>query len=145
MFIDKTGREKVSIAVNKANILMLNNKFYNEVEKSDFTHTTDTSKVIAHYLKLTFKTYEINVVTYKPWWRWSKAIAYVNKKNPFEIHLNAYRLPKRSIDDIVATLCHEISHSAGYGHGSNKKSKSKMNSVPYKVATIAKKIMSKEC
>ena len=64
--------------------------------------------------------------------------------NPFEIHLNMYKLPKRSIDSIAQTLIHELAHSAGYGHGDNKK-KGKQNTVPYKIPKIAKKYLSRAC
>lgn len=83
----------------------------------------------------------INVKVYYPKWRWSRAIGYFTPSRPLDINLNGYRL-NRSVNSIIGTLFHELTHMAdnndtnnSYGHGSNNPS-GKANTAPYFIGNV---------
>ena len=73
---------------------------------------------------------DVNVFTYRPWNRWTRAIAMTNGDGA--IHFNIYKIQKMNTLDMVGSLLHEYSHLAGFSHSGNYKNKDKcLYSVPY--------------
>jgi hypothetical protein len=71
----------------------------------------------------------LKVFTYSPWNPWTKAIGYFNGE---DIFINKKVLPRMSLKDIVANLCHEYAHACGFHHDNNYKTDIKVKqSVPY--------------
>lgn len=74
----------------------------------------------------------VKVFTYKPWWRFSKAIGFFDGKS---IHINLYRMSDDP-HEIAKNLAHEFCHFKNYNHGSNYPSKDKDQfSLPYFVSS----------
>lgn len=72
----------------------------------------------------------IKIFTYKPAWRFTKAIAMTNGDGA--IHFNIYKINKTSLESKVGTILHEYAHLCGFKHGNNYKTKEKcLYSVPY--------------
>ena len=83
-----------------------------------------------------------NVYSYRPRWRYSKAMGYTKGKN---IYINEYRLPYMSVANMVRLLIHESAHIAGYTHGGNAihwwNKRKKYASVPYCLGNAAKRVV----
>lgn len=78
----------------------------------------------------------IKVFTYKPGWRFTKAIAMTNGDGA--IHFNIYKINKTSLADKVSTILHEYAHLCGFSHGSNWRTREKeLYSVPYYLSANA--------
>jgi len=143
LITNKTNNSTVVAACNNAEDMMAKKGLYengelyyairNTVDR--FTYTDDSVPVVIKNMMMADKV--INVYTYRPWWRRSKAIAYTKGK---DIYLNKYKL-NRSIASFVATICHESMHCVGYSHGSNTKTTKKLKSVPYWVGTISATVL----
>lgn len=96
-------------------------------EKTDWKYNTPKMPKLREMLLA--KTDTINIYTYRPKWRWSKAISYYDDNTIF---YNIYKLESLSAKEIAANLCHEYSHALGFGHGNNFVTDSKINhSIPY--------------
>lgn len=100
--------------------------------KNDWKYGTNmTGKEVAAKLCMDLKK-PVLVYTYKPWYRWSKAIGYFDGE---AIHINLYRMSDDPYE-IAKNLCHEFCHYCGYSHGSNYGSKDRDQfSVPYFVSS----------
>lgn len=105
-------------------------RFLNEVhsgqhlnQSQQFDFTTDGPDAIRKKME---QAQSVRVDLYRPWWPWSKAVAFYD---PSGIKLNTYSI-ERPDCQVINTLVHEWFHSLGYGHGSNF-SHGKDNSVPY--------------
>lgn len=106
--------------------------------KFDFTNQTSVS--IAEIVQSFWALNDFQVKTYRPWWRWSKAVASTSGSREFSF--NVYKLSSY-VPDLVATIVHESIHAANFhvnphmnpkmaifGHGDNSPV-GKRNSVPY--------------
>lgn len=101
-------------------------------EQDKFNHTTRTPKEVA--LQITeFKDLEVTIKSYKPMWRWSKAIAYADYKTS-TIYFNAYK--DMSVVDRVETIFHESLHLIGFSHNGNYVTAYNLLSVPYKCSSL---------
>lgn len=95
--------------------------------KSDWKYRTPPMPMLAQMLFAEKET--IKLFTYRPFWPYSKAIAYYKNNT---INFNIYKLYKLSVKEIAATLVHEKMHQLGFSHGSNRITKDKLiYSVPY--------------
>jgi hypothetical protein len=95
--------------------------------KNDFKYSSGDGLEV--YKKLINNTTPISVYTYRPKWRWTKAIGYSDKLG---IHINIYKLPKMSHVELISHICHDSCHMAGMSHGNNFKTKDKIKySCPY--------------
>lgn len=131
--IDKNINEAVAIAER---LFMPSSPMLLELRvKNDFKYNSGSGEEI--YQKVLNHQEPLPVFTYKPRWRFSKAIGYFDGK---AMHINLYKLPLMSVVDIVANLCHEKLHHIGFGHGSNWKTKEKTKySVNYYVSENMRK------
>lgn len=117
--------------------------FWQEVESApQFDYSTISSTAISEQLQNCNSSVTIRL--YKPWWRFSKANAYVSGKYPNTLFLNKRKL-YRNHESIVNTIFHECVHIADYGdndekvtfgHGNNS-SKGKENTAPYWIGKLA--------
>jgi hypothetical protein len=94
---------------------------------------------------------DVTIKLYRPFYRWSKANAYVTGKYPNTLFLNKRKL-WRNHSSIVNTIFHECVHISDYGdddsritfgHGDNS-SKGKENSAPYWIGELAGRYFSNE-
>lgn len=149
MIFYKGSREDLTLATHFTNKLLVGRKgFYLEIRNNpQFDMTNVSNEFIANRLATEHKNGEFEVMTYRPWWRWSKAIAMFKRSTPNVIYLNKYRL-KRPIESIVGSICHEFVHlvdnkdEVRYGHGSNNPT-GKENTAPYKIGRIGKNLARK--
>lgn len=96
-------------------------------KKNDFKFNSGSGEEI--FQKIMNHRQSLPVFTYRPKWRFSKAIGYYDGR---AMHINLYKLPGMSHADIVANLCHEKLHHIGFSHGNNWKTEEKcLFSVPY--------------
>jgi len=134
-------------AVSITNDILLMNNFHMDIENhKPFDNCDVTNRKIASILISSRNYGEVIVVIYRPWWRWSKAVAYFSKKKPNQININRYKIPHRSINDYIETLVHEYVHlidnkylQFDFGHGDNS-SNGKQNTAPYSIGRIARKL-----
>tara|TARA_R110000868_G_C10972548_1_gene770456 strand:+ start:34171 stop:34713 length:543 start_codon:yes stop_codon:yes gene_type:complete len=149
MFYYNGNNFKIQKCVELANTLVRNEEsIYTVVKNKSFDMSTATGKHIAQQLKdslVNEKTIEI--VIYKPFYRWSKALGYFDRTQPNKIFLNYYRL-NRAPSSIVATIIHEWVHFVdgnddqhSFGHGDNNRL-GKENTAPYFIGNLASKLIS---
>lgn len=99
-------------------------------EKTDWKYNTPKMPKLREMLLAKIDT--INIYTYRPKWRWSKAISYYQNG---AIYYNIYKLDSLTVQEIAANLCHEYCHALGFGHGNNFKTQDKVNfSIPFFVS-----------
>jgi hypothetical protein len=100
--------------------------------KDKFTHTDETPEQVFNKIASNHKDMVIEILPWKPFNRWTAAIATTFKNKPGKVFINVRKINQRSVGDYVNTLCHEALHCAplNYGHGSNSP-KGKENSVNY--------------
>lgn len=112
------------------------------LDKDNFTFTTDTPVQVFNKIASLQHSLEVDVLAWKPLNPWTSAIATTFKNKPGKIFINVRKIPQRSVEDYVATICHECCHlpPISYGHGSNSNQGSieKLNSVPIWLASKAK-------
>jgi len=144
MFSYKGKLKNVTVAVTQANAMLFDKMFYVELERlKAFDMSNATNKLIIQLINK-HKMDDIHINVYKPWYRWSKAIAYYSKKKPYVINLNYYKVKKMNKFSITGTLWHEFIHYVDgayndlrFGHGSNSR-KGKSNTAPYRIGKEAK-------
>lgn len=128
-FINETGRFEIDRAILKAETLLdpASPLLLALSRKSDWRFNTGSGFGVWSAFHSCDKI--IPVRTYRPWNPWTKAIGYFDGK---AIYINAKKLPKMTHMDLVANLCHEYAHAAGFSHGDNYKTEEKCRySVPY--------------
>lgn len=129
---NRTNHKIITDAVKAAHKhLEFNSKMLNDIrDKDDFAYNSGSGEEI--YKKIVNNDSVIFVYTYKPAWRWTKALGY---SDGIGIHVNLLRLDTMRFEDLVGLLCHESMHQAGFGHGNNWKTREKCEkSVPYYVS-----------
>lgn len=125
---DDNVRKACEIVINH----FKDDAFLKRVKEIDsFNYTNDPGIVVAHRIQC-FNG-EITIRSYRPWFRWTKAIGY--EKNGV-IYINEYiKLP---VLDRVENLYHEIIHSVGYSHKGNYVNEFNLQTAPYLVANMFK-------
>lgn len=99
--------------------------------KNDWKYNSGSGEEV--YQKIVNCKRTASVFTYKSKWPWSAALAYSDGLN---IYFNTRKLGVMDVQDIVATLCHEYAHVAGFSHGNNYPSDDKNKfSVPYHISS----------
>ena len=134
---NRTNHKIITEAIQKAHALLLPESpmMLDLRNKNDFAYNSGTGEEV--YQKIIGDTSLAFVFTYKPKWRWSKAMGYSDKVG---IHINILKLDRLDFSDLVGLLCHESMHQVGFGHGNNFKTKEKCEkSVPYYVSENIKK------
>jgi hypothetical protein len=148
------NNRRLIVAVEEANKLMIDRYFLSKIENIErFNMATeaDGTGVTGKELIEVFKRFEkmrINVQTYRPCWRWSKALAFYDPaKGPKNIHLNSRKF-NRSVPSLVGTLVHEVCHLYDnfaldfyLGHGDNSPVGKELT-VPYLLGFLAKDCLS---
>jgi hypothetical protein len=133
-FINKTDKELITkaIAIAEAHLTPDSYIMISVANKNDWKYgVKETGKEIVKKLCENPVT-PVSVFTYKPWYRWSKAIGYFDGKS---IYINSYRMSSDP-HDIAKNLAHEYCHFKGYNHASNYPSKDKDQfSIPYFVSS----------
>jgi hypothetical protein len=87
----------------------------------------------------------IRIKTYKPRYKWSKALAYTDG---VDVYLNQYKI-LRSKPSLYGSIAHELCHIAGFKHGSNCiawycNGRRKLKSVPYTIGREFKRWLEEE-
>ena len=129
--------KKVAEAVKDAEALFLpSSLMMQELRlKNDFKYNSGSGEEI--YQRVLSHEIALPVFTYKPVWRFTKAIGYFDGK---ATHINILKLPCMKHEEVVANLCHEKFHQMGWSHGNNYKTKDKvLFSVPYFVSENIKR------
>ena len=94
-----------------------------------FNHTTDNlTQVFNKIHKSQDASVRIEVRTYRPMWRWSKAIAYAKGGTIF---VNEYKISSLDVADYVGNFVHEAMHVLGYSHKGNRVTAYNLKTVPY--------------
>ena len=107
------------------------------LDKNDWEYDSGTGKEV--YNKIVSHNTVLLIYTYRPFWRYSKAIGYFDGKS---MHMNLYKLPGLPLIDIVSNILHEKMHQIGFGHGNNYKTEHKCKfSVPYWVSENVKRFL----
>jgi len=135
----------VAAAANNANRLYQVDAFYEHIANKTFDNTKCSGDVIEALFR-THNTDQVKVVVYRPWWRWSKAIAYYSPKKPNQVNLNLYKIRRMNKHQICGTLMHEVTHlidgkywNLSFGHGNNS-SVGKQNTAPYWIGRMSKRL-----
>ncbi len=148
MFMTMEKNVMIKEATRVANEIFKDKTFWNkilEVEQFDMT-TLDTQSIV-NILKASI---EEGIITklYKPFWRWSKAMAKFEANHPDSIFLSSRRLIRHSdwdinIASLVGSKYHESVHLsdnlcewANFGHGNNSPI-GKEKTAPYLIGDIA--------
>lgn len=121
--------KKVAEAIIVAERLLLSDSaMISELQgKDDFRFNSGNGFEICH--KILACTVVAPVFTYRPKWRFSKAIGMTQNG---AIHLNIYKLEALSHVELTGLLVHEYFHMCNFGHGNNYKTAEKVKfSVPY--------------
>jgi len=140
--------ERVSLAVMQMNTVIVNHSFreyVKRVKSFDLARDYDGSGVTGEELVEIIKTTPIkcSVVLYRPFWRWSRALAYY--KGGKNIYINSRKL-NRSLASIAGTIAHEYIHLLDnfrpeyLGHAGNSP-KGKANTAPYLFGRMAKEYL----
>lgn len=74
------------------------------------------------------------VETYRPWNRFTKAIAYASKGTIF---VNEYKINSLELADYVGNFAHEFIHTIGYSHEGNRVTQFNLSTVPYVIGGLA--------
>jgi predicted metallopeptidase len=137
---------RIHTAISRAN------RFLSEVNLASVPNTPlkfsslpfahDVLKRVKHLYKA--HDHVVVVKTYRPRWRFSKAIAMTYGR---DIAFNQYKVSSLSVSDMVGTLVHELVHicdsfdtSDYYNHGTNTWTVEKQNqSAPYLIGTFTSK------
>lgn len=139
-------------AVDQANAVMRDPVFLGNLRNvEDFDMTELSSKKVVECLLLVYNHGQnIEVQTYKPWWKWSKAYAMFDLRKPFKINLSSRKL-NRSVASIVGSIIHEFVHLADnqyyqfdFGHGNNNPT-GKESTAPYLAGRMAKQYKINSC
>lgn len=114
--------------------------------RASFDMSTASPQYISEQLDLFLSNVTVNIVTYKPFNRFTKAIGYYSPDEPTTIHFNVYKLTS-DLSVYVGNFFHEIVHMMdsfdnehSFGHGDNKPS-GKANTAPYFIGNIAASYM----
>jgi hypothetical protein len=132
-----TSKGWMTTTAKVAECVLENKEFLKEVgafKKYDFTDKTPAQ--VEAILTKVGTLHPVELTTYAPKWRPSKAIAYRNPGST-TIYFNIYRNP-RDQKEMVNTIVHEYLHILGFDHGGNS-SKGKQNSVNYAVGAMSEK------
>lgn len=145
-FFYKGSNKKIRLAVKELNWFITSTKVEQALaEKDDFDFSADEEgdpidgEDLWHLLKTDQTRCEVK--TYRPWWRWSKAVAKYKGGNV--LWLNSRRLG--SVPSIMGSISHEKIHQLdaaaveSFGHGSNS-SQGKNNSAPYYFGFLIKNL-----
>lgn len=100
-----------------------------------FNHTTDNlTQVLNKIRKAQDAGVTVEVRTYRPMWRWSKAIAYAKGGTIF---VNQYKIDSLDVADYVGNFVHEAMHVLGYSHKGNRVTAYNLKTVPYAFGNAA--------
>lgn len=102
-----------------------------------FNHTDASGEFVARDIANFDGT--IKIKSYKPWWRWSRAIAYAKNRT---IYFNA-RKDHDNYFEICETIAHELMHFMGYSHKGNYVTSYNLKTVPYMVGLMFKEHVEK--
>ena len=138
---------RIKTACMDANDIHLFNKLVEKIRQVESFDMSDaTPKQIANiFVKFAESNEYMEIVTYKPVWRRSRAIGYFDPNKPNKIFLNAYRL-NRSPASYVGNYYHELSHYLSFrsgiyfNHGNNKNPHTKQFTAPYFIGNLAMKL-----
>lgn len=137
--VDDSLDIKVGIAASLANQYIMLHAYDDLLNADGFTHTNLTPEQVANQFGswvTNAPNRSVKIKAWKPWNPWTAAIATTFKNKPNEIYINVRKIASRSLGDYINTAAHECAHLAGFGHGSNSP-RGKMNSVPYKLGSMA--------
>jgi ssRNA-specific RNase YbeY (16S rRNA maturation enzyme) len=110
-------------------------ELYAKISSEQFTFTSEKGEEISK--KLRSNNFPTPVISYKSKNPWSASLAYTTPAEKV-IYLNLRNI-NRSQESIAETVIHEWTHLKGYSHGDNYP-KGKEDSVPYKVARLAREL-----
>jgi hypothetical protein len=147
MFKYDGRNEKIKQAVTYANNPSLKRFVLDGImNKASFDMSTANPAYIADEFAKFLDSVTITVETYRPAYRWSKAIGYFTPSKPTTIHFNEYK-DFLHVSSIVGNFYHEATHMMdnfdlkhSYGHGSNSPT-GKQNTAPYFIGNLAVSFM----
>jgi hypothetical protein len=134
-YIIKSDNEKLQIAGRAAAL------FFKQLELDalpvNFNFTEDTYlEVYANIIDATLCLPDryIVVKTYRPKWRFTKAIAYAKDETIF---INEFKINSLEVADYVGTFVHELAHLIKYKHKGNYVNQFNLGTVPYVLGGLA--------
>ena len=153
MIFYQGNNPRLEKAVESANELLKDQKFIDKIAKiSGFDMSNASPGVVIELLRLrnSFKCTEL--ITYKPWNRWSSAYARFQPSKSHSVQLSSRKL-RRYLDEnenhasLVGSIIHEFVHLADFhlidyffGHGGNNPT-GKENTAPYLIGKLAKEFV----
>ncbi len=143
------SNSNVKVAIEMANSILLNPKFYQKIRaKSKFDLSTASPQIIANLIQGSSLEFEVDLF-YPSGWRaikYGKTFAYTDHQYPNTLFLNLKKL-KRNPENITATIIHESIHALDhecseytFGHGNNS-AKGKGDTAPYWIGNLANRIL----
>ena len=122
-----TAWKQAELLLREGSLMMHELRF-----KNDWKYNSGTGERV--YEELLRNTLPLRVFIYWPRNRFTSAIGTYNPKTG-NLHINGYKLPKLTVPQLVAHLCHEYAHHQGFTHGNNWYTKNKgLYSVPYYIS-----------
>lgn len=151
MISTTSGNSNIKTAVSIVNGLFKDGTIKNLIlNHPPFDFTNQSNQAIAEIVQSFWATKDFQISTYRPWWRWSKAIASTGDQTGCAI--NIYKLSSY-IPDLCDTIAHEFIHGANFyanpnmnpknaifGHGDNSPV-GKDNSTPYYIGDAVYKLI----
>jgi len=148
MFIYNGRNELIKDCVERANHLIVNDVFLDEIRFRSFSMATCTGEQIVDDINNTPNNTpnNLHVRLYKSKNPFTSSLGYYSPSTPNDIFLNSRKL-NRSKGSIVSTLIHEWIHYCddcntheSYGHGDNSPI-GKENTAPFLIDNIAESIV----
>ena len=112
MFYSSTKNDFINDVLSNANSDLLLESVCADISKrGEFDMCNLTGDALAVRFKNFVKSKRLEVVAYKPLYRFSKAYGYFSRNKPFTIHVNQYKFYNLSLAAAVGLLYHESGHA----------------------------------
>lgn len=130
---NKTQNLKIERAIRIVTKHYTDEAFFQRFNEVKFSCGSTYSTIIA---QITHEHAPLTIDYYRPWWRFSKAVARYTRDNT--ILFNKYIITDLEVSDLIETVFHEVCHHWGFTHITNYRTSHNLETVPYKLSNVFK-------